>query len=215
MRIDCRQVLMPLVTFRPLRRAPGTFGRFGADRSGSTLVETALVLLIIVPLFIGVAELSEALTLQRRVETAAATAADLVTRSTEGGAAFGAQIEELKAIPGVLKKIVQAGPDTGPEVGFRLVIFDIVDENKKKVSKQVGIYACGKGMSGALTAKDEVPSEVLKSSQGLTRLVRVETQVGFESSFKYFLNTVTLRGESYFAPRLGNDIKLPSSGGGC
>lgn len=199
-----RAVLQMNATVAVRNRVRRTLRRFSADRSGSTLVETALVLLILVPLFIGVAELSEALTLQRRVETAAATAADLVTRSTEGGDAIGEA--ELEAIPKLLRKIVQTGPGPGGAVGFRLATFDIAHDNGTASFDLVESYTCGGFVgSGAPT----IPRDVLRRSQSLDQLVLVETEFGFESSFKYFIDTVTLRGKSFFAPRVGNDLKLP------
>ena len=43
------------------RRAGGGFRRFSGDHSGAVLVETAVVMAVLVPLLIGLAELSEAL----------------------------------------------------------------------------------------------------------------------------------------------------------
>lgn len=206
----CRSCSQTPVNATPHQRVRHAIRHFGGDRSGSTLVEAALVLLVVVPLFFGLAELSEALTLQRRVETAAATAADLVTRSTEGGEAIGDA--ELRALPEILKMIVQTGPDTVGDVGFRIEIFNVVDKKDgSRSAEPAGSYVCGITESGT----DTVPAAVklvVEQTQDLERLVSVETQYGYASNFRYFIDTITLRGESFFAPRVGNVIKLPESG---
>ena len=206
MRNDRRGVLHPIGKAGHGSRLRRGERRFGVDQSGAVLVETALVLLIVVPLLIGLAEFSAALTLQRRVETAAATAADLMTRSTEGTVSIGEA--ELNAIPAILRKIVRTGPEAAGDVGFRISIFEIVVDKDGNVSpKPPKTYKCGFGDGGAGTA----PSGVLTGSNGLTRLVLVETEADFRSNFSFFIDTIKLRGESYFAPRIGNEIKLPEN----
>lgn len=54
--------------------------RLGHERDGAALLEATLVIPVALALFIGIAEFSQALTVNRRVETAAGTAADLVAR---------------------------------------------------------------------------------------------------------------------------------------
>lgn len=58
---------------RSLRDLPG-------DQSGGALIEAALVFPILLGLFLGVSEFSEAFTVSRRLEAAAHTSADLVAR---------------------------------------------------------------------------------------------------------------------------------------
>ena len=54
--------------------------RLRRDQRGAALVEAALVLPLLIGLFLGISEFGEALTVNRRVEAAAGTGADLVAR---------------------------------------------------------------------------------------------------------------------------------------
>jgi len=70
------------------RRLPAISGRalglkarrFARDSGGHAFLEAALVFPILISLFLGVSEFGEALTISRRMETAAGTGADLVAR---------------------------------------------------------------------------------------------------------------------------------------
>src|SRR5690349_12938795 len=64
-----------------LDRLGQSLGRFVRDRSGQALVEAALVFPMLISVFLGVSEFSQAFTVKRRLEAAANTAADLVART--------------------------------------------------------------------------------------------------------------------------------------
>ena len=149
------------------------------------MVETAVVLLVLVPLLLGLAELSEALTLKRRVETAAVTAADLVTRATE-----------------VSKPVTKA------ELGQVRELLDRIvkkDQSGDKDSLIIGSYTCkfkGKGV-------EKIPEDVRAKMDVGNEIVLVQTQSEFTSRLARLIpNAITLHGISYFAPRTENDIEL-------
>ncbi len=169
------------------------------------MLETAVVLLVLVPLLLGLAELSEALTLKRRVETAAATAADLVTRATEEGKPV--TTTELAQVRQLLDRIVKSGSSAVGAVGLRVVRFQVVksDQSGGKKSLTIGSYTCkfkGEGV-------EKIPDDVLTKMDVGNEIVLVETQSEFSSSLARLLpDAITLHGVSYFAPRIENEIRL-------
>ena len=191
---------------RRVRRRAGTkFRRFGGDQSGAVLVETAVVMLILVPLLIGLAELSEALTLKRRVETAAATGVDLVTRAADE---TGVTIAYLDDVGLILQRIVEPGVRPSVPIRFSVVNFTIVETDKNPIGKKgepEGSYKCG--FMGSVS--QNLPEEILRAMDPGDRIVLFETQDVFISRFAWFITgSITLRGTSYFAPRIGNEIDL-------
>ena len=179
--------------------------RFARDQSGAVMLETAVVLLVLVPLLLGLAELSDALTLKRRVETAAATAGDLVTRATEEGKPVTtAELEQVRAL---LDRIVESGSGTVGPVGLRVVRFSVVDDGDAngKSSKTIGRFSCKFVGDGVNT----IPKAVLDGMKANDEIVLVETQSKYSSRLARLISEpITLHGISYFTPRIENEIEL-------
>lgn len=74
-----REIPWRLASIRCVLRRPGLTSLARAQ-SGNALIEAALVFPILLGLFLGVSEFSEAFTVSRRLQGAAHTAADLVAR---------------------------------------------------------------------------------------------------------------------------------------
>lgn len=169
------------------------------------MMETAIVLLVLVPLLLGLAELSDALTLKRRVETAAATAADLVTRAREKDKPV--TTTELGQVRALLDRIVKSGSSSAGHVGLRVVRFRVVDDGETggKTSETIGRYSCKFTGNGVST----VPKAVLDGMKANDEIVLVETESKFTSRLAYLISKpITLHGSSYFAPRVENEIEL-------
>lgn len=185
-----------------------TLGRLVQDRGGAVLIEMSIVLLILVMILIGVTELSQALTLQRRVVTAAASAADLMTRADRP-----LGVGSLKVIKEVLEEIV--GPNKvvrkngkGEDVslfGFKVTVFTVKLVEKEKQVTATGSYTCD--VSGLKTPL--VPNDIVKEVEVGGRVIVAETRLKFTSSFAFFIkDIITLQGTSYFIPRLGSQLTL-------
>ncbi|MGI9388808.1 MAG: TadE/TadG family type IV pilus assembly protein [Boseongicola sp.] len=198
--------------------APRAVKRLVSDQGGAVLIEMSIVLLILVTMLIGVTELSQALTLQRRVVSAAATAADLMTRADRPMG-----INELQALGRVLDEIV--GPNDVKDAenkrlfGFKVTVFTVkeVDESDKNgdATKKTKAEATGSYMCNAkeLQAKD-VPEEISKEVEEGGRIIMVQTRLQFQSSFTFFIkNAIALGGASFFIPRLDSDLTLTGNFG--
>jgi len=184
-----------------------TVDRFAQDRGGAVLIEMSIVLLILVTMLIGVTELSQALTLQRRVVSAASSAADLMTRATPANTPLGRT--NLDNMRGVLDEIVgptEVEDDSTRLFGFKVTVFSVKsDAEGDKESEPSSSYKCDFDGTGTQT----VPAGLLEEVDVGGRIILVETQLRYTSAFTVFISeTITLEGSSFFVPRLGSVLAL-------
>ena len=111
-------------------------GYLARDQSGNILVEAALVFPILIMLFVGVSEFSEAFTAKRRLAIAATTAADLVARATSVTSG------DLSGIKAMVDETIKPFPTAS----LGLVITSVVAD-KDNVTTVAWSDAQGKGVS--------------------------------------------------------------------
>ena len=88
-------------------------------------------------------------------------------------------------------------------LGYRVVSFT-VDEDRTGLPS--GSYTCG--FVGPIT--NGLQADILRDAEIDDRIVLVETSYVFSSRLAWFITApITLRGISYFAARIGNEIVLP------
>jgi len=164
------------------------------DQSGQALVEAALVLPIMVGLFLGVSEFSEAFTVSRRLEAAAATSADLVGRLQTVTTA------ELTQIKPLLDEMIRPFP-TGT---FGVVITSAVTDNADNTTVAWS-HADGSG------AAARAPGSAVSLPAGLTEtsksVIFSEVRYTFQSTLAtLILGGVPLTAEAYVRPRLTDKV---------
>lgn len=109
----------------PMPRFPATLRRCGADRSGAALVEFALIAPLMIALLGGATDLGGAISQSLRVENAARTGAQYITRMPSDPA--GAQTAALNTLSGVsgaavpLPVMVCQCPSAGSATGGAVV----------------------------------------------------------------------------------------------
>ena len=173
----------------------GLLRRLGRDERGHALVEAALVLPLLVSLFLGISEYSEALTVSRRVEAAAGTGADLVARVRTITTADLAQIKPM------LDEMIEPFPTTTLGLVITSVVADA--DNNTTVAWS---YAEGSG-----AAQRTVGSNVSLPS-GLTQpgksIILAEVTYIFRSTLATLIvGDVPMHAEAYIKPRLATVIE--------
>ena len=168
--------------------------RLARDRSGNALLEAALVFPILVSLFLGVSEFSEALTVSRRLDAAAYTAADLVARSQSVTAA------DLNGVKAMVDETVKPFPLATLGLIITSVVAD--DANATTVAWSTalgtGVSAYGIGAAISLPAGLTLP----KGS-----IVFAEVKYQFKSTLSTLLvGSVPLKAQAYQVPRYSTQV---------
>jgi Flp pilus assembly protein TadG len=169
-------------------------GDLARDQSGNALIEAALVFPILIALFLGVSEFSEAFTASRRVAAAAHTAADLVARSTSVTAS------DLSGIKAMVDETIKPFSSAG----LGLVITSVVAD-KDNATTVLWSEMLGTGVSAYGTgAPIGVPA-------GLTfpkgSLVLAEIKYQFKSTLSTLIvGSVPLQAKAYQVPRYSNQV---------
>ena len=176
---------------RIARRIKGFWGNL----AGGALIEASLVIPFGVFLFLGVSEFAQGFTVNRRIEAAAGTAADLVTRQPTVSTA------DLNGIKAMLDEIVRPYPvDT---LRLRLTSIAVDSSGQGTVAWS---FAVGPGISShAVGAGITVPAGL---AQPDSSVVFAETEYTFQSTLSTLLPSgIEMRGESYFPPRFGEFVE--------
>ena len=164
------------------------------DESGNALLEAALVFPILVGLFLGVSEFSEALTISRRLDSAAYTAADLVARSQS------VTITDLNGIKAMVDETIKPFPLTSLGLVITSVVAD--KDNATTVAWSAalgtGVSAYGTGAAIGLPAGLTLP----KGS-----IVFAEVKYQFKSTLSTLLvGSVPLKAQAYQVPRYSAQV---------
>jgi Flp pilus assembly protein TadG len=169
--------------------------RLGRDARGNALVEAALVFPILISLFLGISEFSEALTVSRRVEAAAGTSADLVARLKT------VTTDDLTQIKPMIDKMLSPFP-TAP---LGLVITSVVadDDNETTVAWS---HAEGAGVSArAEGAPVALPPGLTEPN---TSVIFAEVRYTFHSTLATLIaGGVPMQAEAYMRPRLAAQVE--------
>jgi Flp pilus assembly protein TadG len=164
------------------------------DQSGSIIVEAALVFPILIMLFLGVSEFSEAFTVSRRIDVAANTAADLVARvpSVTSGDLAG------------IKVMIDEGIKPFPVAGLGVVITSVVAD-KDNATTVAWSEALGTGVTAYGTGAPITLPEGLTVAKG--SLVLAEVTYQFKSTLSTLLaGSVPLQAKAYQLPRYSAQV---------
>jgi Flp pilus assembly protein TadG len=187
---------MPKILFRACRFLPG---RFVDDRTGASAVEFALLLPIMLLLYAGSSEISEALTIDRKVNRVASTVGDLVTQQSTVGPQQMTNI--LKASSTVMQ------PYDTSEIAMMVMAVDIDADGAQTVA-----WSVSEGMSGAIGGSPppiQVPADIAAPG---TQIIVTQVRYSYTSPFSEIMRTVTGSGTYNYdhvfmaRPRLGNSV---------
>jgi Flp pilus assembly protein TadG len=166
-------------------------GELPREQSGQALIEAALVFPLLLGLFLGVSEFSEAFTVSRRLEAAAGMAADFVARS---------QVVTTADLNGI-KAMVDETIKPFPTASLGLVLTSVVADGAA-VTLVAWSDAKGAGVSPhAAGGAISLPSGLMLPN---TSLIVAEVKYGFSSTLSTMIvGSVPLGAKAYQRPRLG------------
>lgn len=167
---------------------------FKRHEGGMAAVEFGLIAPLMLMMFIGTVEISQAVGLDRRVALAASSTADLIARD-KSIASSSDMAEKMKLV----KHLLQPYDDTRIKLSIYQVTADPANENDHKVSWSYGFQG------GAAPAKCSPPPESLPSGllgKGASVVV-VKAEYDYEPLiFSHYLNSaVTLTDKATMSPR--------------
>ena len=177
-----------------LDRLGQSLGRCLRDRSGQALVEAALVFPMLISVFLGVSEFSQAFTVKRRLEAAANTAADLVARTQAVATA------DLVGIKSMIDEMLK--PYQATSLGLTLSSVAADEDNATRVAWS---YAQGSG------ATARTPGASVSLPPGLTEpnssIVFAEVNYTFRSTLAHMIvGDVAFTAEAYLRPRASAQV---------
>jgi Flp pilus assembly protein TadG len=180
---------------RAVRATRCTVTRLRYDRQGGALIEATLVIPIAIMVFIGIAEFSQAFTVNRRVETAAGTAADLVARHQQ------ITTSELDGVKLLLDEILR--PYSTNSLGMVLTSVIIDDAGQPTVEWS---YAKGPGASArAQGTPITLPTGLAKPESSV---ILSEIHYTFQPTVvRYLTGGVQFVGTSVMAPRVSDSVE--------
>ena len=186
---------------RPLRHAWAAIARRSVgdlrfEQAGHVLVETALIFPILLGLFLGVSEFSEAFTVSRRLHTAAHLTADLVSRLQT------VTSQDLDGIKAMIDETIK--PYSVASLGV-IVTSVVSDSNDPEVTHVAWSEIRGTGIT------PHPIGAVLTLPAGLadpgTSLILAEVRYSFQSTLSTMIvGSVPLRAEAYQRPRFALQV---------
>jgi len=180
-----------------LRRVGIPTGRWGrakswpADERGSAAIEAAIILPLLVLIFLGMVEMSQAFTVKRRVQNVASSTADLV-----------AQSETVTTSDH--NDIASIGAQLMLSSGLTLTITSVAEDAQSKVTVQWSCSWSSLSSSANCTATGAaytgLPSGLLNPGQSV---IIGQTTYPYTPSIGEFLKGgLTFTASSYYRPRL-------------
>lgn len=169
--------------------------RLARDRGGHALVEAALVFPILISLFLGISEFSEALTVSRRVEAAAGTSADLVARLRT------VTSDDLTQIKPMIDEMLRPYQTATLGLVITSVVADADNETTVAWShaEGAGVSARAEGSPVALPAGLTEPD---------TSVILAEVRYGFRSTLATLIvGEMPMEAEAYLRPRLAARVE--------
>jgi Flp pilus assembly protein TadG len=168
-----------------------TIGVLRKGERGVTLIEFALVLPVLILLFIGLVEFSEAFTVSRKLATTANTVSDLVAQEAT---VTTADLDNIELIADEIMKPYSTTPLT-------LVIVSVVADssNTPRVDwSYPTTYA-----TGTVYALPQADMTEAGSS-----LIIAEATYGFTPTVSQFLGTFNINKRAFFRPRIAPSVSL-------
>ena len=164
--------------------------RFTEHADGAALIEFTLVFPIMVALFAGVVEFSEAFAVNRKLTNAAATVSDLVSQRTQVSAA---DLDDIVKVADTL-----LSPYSATNLG---IVISSVEADQKGATTVGWSYAHGAAASARGKGSDFSPPTGL--TEPGSSIIVAETSYQFTPTVgMYLTGVITLTGEAYFRPRV-------------
>ncbi|SDB56174.1 TadE/TadG family type IV pilus assembly protein [Bauldia litoralis] len=185
----------PRAILRRLRRPLGR--RFGADQSGVSAVEFALILPIMLTLYFGAVELGDALTIKRKVTSVTSSLTDLVTQSKS------VTDDDMKNILNAAKTMISPYDDSKLKIKITGVKID--DKGKATVAWSDALNDTAFAKNSPIT----LPANV---SEEDSFLVTTEVHYDYLPTIGYVMTgSFDLNDQYYLRPRLSREVKRPSN----
>jgi Flp pilus assembly protein TadG len=169
-----------------------------ADKKGAVLVEAAIVLPVLILIFVGMAEFSQAFTARRRVQTLASTVADLVAQNVSVTTA------DLNDIASAAAQLMPPFSSTG----LTLTITSVGQDDQNNIVK---LWSCTWGdikappACGTGGAYKTLPSGLIASPAD--SIIVGETSYTYTPVVGQFLTDgVAFSGAAYFKPRVSQTV---------
>lgn len=181
-----------------LRRLPARMAkRFGADQSGVSVVEFALILPIMLTLYFGAVELGDALTIKRKVTSVTSSLSDLVTQSKS------VTDDDMKNIFNAAKTMIS--PYNEGKLKIKITGVKIDDDGKATVAWSDALNDTPFAKNSPIT----LPAAV---SEDDSFLVTTEVHYDYTPTIGYVVTgSFDLNDQYYLKPRLSREVKRPSS----
>lgn len=158
---------------------------------GAVLVEFAIILPILIVLFLGLAEFTEAFSVNRKLAGTAGAVADLVAQESSVDNAY---LADVSALGQELMKPHNTGP-------MELVIISIVtDANNNTTVDWSYPSTSGYTKGGSYTPPDSAMMSPNSS------LIVAEARYNFTPTVGHFLGTFEMSEAAYFRPRLAQKV---------
>lgn len=168
------------------------FGNLRKSERGVTLIEFALILPIMVMLFIGLVEFSEAFTVTRKLSNTASTVSDLVSQETSVSTVDLTDIEQIAI------ELMRPYSDTPLTLTIVSVVADVDNVTTVDWSYPAGSHAVGSAYS--------LPQPGLTEPN--SSLIVAETSYEFTPTIGNFLGTFTINERAFFRPRFSQSVQL-------
>lgn len=170
---------------------PGSLAsRFRKRENGAVLIEFAIILPILVVLFLGLAEFTEAFSVNRKLAGTAGAIADLVAQEPT---VDGAYLADISSLGQELMKPHNTGP-------LQLVIVSVVADNNNNTTVDWSYPADAYAAGGAYT----LPDDTLMTAN--SSLIIAEASYNFTPTIGHFLGTFEMTEAAYFRPRLAQKV---------
>lgn len=179
------------------KRLVQPFAHFSADRRGVSAVEFALLLPLMVTLYLGTVEVSQGISVDRKVTMTARTVADLISQVTTVNNSGMNDI--LNASIAVMY------PYSVSPLKVTVTEIYIDANNKATVVWSDGYNGSGRAVGSTVT----VPSALLIAN---SYLIWSEVQYGYKPTVGYIITgTLNLSDQLYMAPRLSTSVSRTAS----
>ena len=172
--------------------------RWRGGERGTIAIEAAIILPLLVLIFLGMVELSQALTVKRRVQSVASTTADLVAQSET---VTTAQLNDIASIGSQLMLPFSS-------TGIALTIASVAEDSQNHITVQ---WSCSwatlsssANCSASGAAYTGLPSGLLSAGQSV---IIGKTSYPYTPAIGEFLTGgLTFSSSSYFRPRLVSSV---------
>ncbi|MEM8743096.1 MAG: TadE/TadG family type IV pilus assembly protein [Pseudomonadota bacterium] len=184
-----------------LEKASHYAGLFKRDRRGVSAVEFAFILpTIMIPLYFGAVEVSEALTVDRRITSIASTVADLTAQAEEVDSG------QVNQIFDAARSIMVPYDNTGITIVLTSVVAD--EDNNTTVD-----WSCGHG-GGTTHAEGSAFTLPPNLTQPFTSVIVAEVNYTHNSFLAKVLDSpISMKDTFYLRPR--RSLTVEFTGGGC